>query len=240
MVYAWFQAMHTRIDIFLKGLNDERLRQVCDEIGRILADIEAEGNCFDPHSLLSRLNRLPVGDCVDGGEYLFDMISQCKMYHSLTEGLFDITVSSVPHHANTINDILFHPGNQIGRAVDTLNINLSGFIKGYALDRIHRHLRTAGITDAVVNLGNSSILSMGDVPFSIKNSFITTSGHIPGRSTQIINPRLNEPVERHGSERVITKSGAEGEVLATACFIAGDSPQAMKLLASQFPGAKIF
>lgn len=238
-VYAWFEAMHTRIDLLLCGEDCLKLHNTCREISSLIAAIEKEGNCFAADSLLSEYNALETGRSIRGGEYLYDMLAQCKYYHRLTNGLFDVTVPSFAHTKATIDSVLLLPGHMLARATSDLKVNLSGFIKGYALDRIREHLCALGIIDAVISLGNSSVMAMGDVPFSIKDACVTTSGNTPGFPHQIIDPRNGTPVSREGTAQVVTKSGAEGEVLATACFIAGDNPADRAMLASSFPDSVI-
>lgn len=220
-VYAWFEAMHTRVDLLLKGEKGsaERLTAVAEEVRSLIAAIEREGNCFDPNSTLARLNRLPVGESIAGGKFLYDMLLLCKQHHTLTHGLFDVTVESEKHSPDTIDAIILHNNGTIGRGTDKLKINLSGFIKGYALDCIRPLLAAHGVSDAIVNMGNSSVMALGDVPVRLERRCLTTSGNPAGRRLQIIDPRSNTLVERSGTVQVATDGGAEGEALATALFI---------------------
>ena len=43
-------------------------------------------------------------------------------------------------------------------------INLSGFLKGYALDKIREILKVHIIANALINMGNSSVLALGNHP----------------------------------------------------------------------------
>ena len=57
VVYAWFQAMHTRVDLLLKSghLMDKDLLDVADGIHAVITALEKAGNRFDPESELWRL-----------------------------------------------------------------------------------------------------------------------------------------------------------------------------------------
>lgn len=45
-----------------------------------------------------------------------------------------------------------------------ISLDLCGYIKGYVLDCIRKILETNHISDALINLGNSSILAIGNQP----------------------------------------------------------------------------
>lgn len=47
-----------------------------------------------------------------------------------------------------------------------MTINLSGFLKGYALEKIRELLQQYEIENALVNMGNSSVLALGHHPLA--------------------------------------------------------------------------
>ena len=179
VVYAWFQAMHTRVDLLLKSdhLMDKDLLDVAEGIHAVITALEKAGNRFDPESELWRLNHFPAGEEIEISEVLFDMLSQCLHYNSLTGGLFDISVSSLSFQPGFLRQIHLKDGRKFSRDSEDVILDLSGFIKGYALDRIRIYLDNRGVTDALVNLGNSSIMAIGDVPGPVRNGCLTTSGN---------------------------------------------------------------
>lgn len=220
-VYAWFQAMYTRIDILLKSasLQRDNLVAVVGDIHSLIHEIESEGNCFAPASLLSQFNSLPVGAILPGGKYLSDILSLCRQYNLATDGIFDVSVESENYHPGMLDNLVIHPDGRLERRSASLKINLSGFIKGYALDCIGALLRRHGICDAIVNMGNSSIMAFGDVPVRGDKPFLTTTGNSSDAPRRIVDPRTGAVVTRHGAISVYTDSGAEGEVKATQLFI---------------------
>lgn len=218
-VYAWWLAMHTRVDVFLKGMDESNLRDICHDIEDLVAAVESEGSCFDEGSPLARFNRLQPGEDMDGGRFLYDMLQSCCHYHDATDGVFDVTVESPGHYPGMMKGITFLPEHRISKSDSGLRVNLSGFIKGYALDRIKELLEEQGISDAVVSLGNSSILSMGDNPSGVAPGCITVTGNPPGRPFQIIDPRNGRKVTCEGKVMVETAGGVEGEVAATVRFV---------------------
>lgn len=214
ILYAWFSAMHTRVDIALVSVLDEAvLVGVAERIRDRIAEIERIGNCFDPQSELSRLNRGEIfREEVD--EELAHILSLCNEWKTKTGGLFDVAFSGT--------------------------INLSGFLKGYALDEVRPILEESGVVNALINLGNSSILALGNQPGytdgwhinalnsslpleglgeALFNQCLTTSGNDTADRRHIVNPITGQLIEGFRQVSVITDSGAEGEVMATVKFI---------------------
>ena len=97
-----------------------------------------------------------------------------------------------------------------------------------------RLLHDEGIRDAVVNMGNSSVMALGQTPLNLDDGCLTTSGNPGGRPLQIVNPLTGAVVETTGRVEVATGGGAEGEVLSTVLFIAGEDPAYESLLRSRF------
>lgn len=220
-VYVWFEAMHTRVDILLKsGSHPESgLLDIAEGMRRIITDLEKAGNRFDPSSELSRLNRLSPGEETEISEVLYDMLSLCLDYNVRTKGLFDISVSSPGYEPGMLGTIRLAEGRRFSRNRADVVLDLSGFIKGYALDCLRGYLEDRGITDALVNLGNSSIMAMGAVPGPVKDGCLTTSGNSDISRCHIRNPLTGEYIRGVRTAQVFTRGGAEGEVEATVKFI---------------------
>lgn len=200
-LYAWFPAMHTRVDLLLADRRPkEKLLAIAGEVETLVGHIEKLANRFDPTSPLSRHNadeRYPVPD------ELQEILDSCRHYKELTGGLFD------PWYGGPCD--------------------LSGFLKGYALDRIRRLLEHHQVEQTVVSMGNSSIMKHG--------AFLTTSGNDSPTRRHIVSPLTGEYVTGQRTVSVATSSGAVGEVLSTALFIADDEQR--RLLLSRFPEAHI-
>lgn len=211
VLYCWFSAMHTRVDIaFVSSLDKEYLLEVGRKIQTRIAEIESIANCFDPQSELSLYNIGTIAH-VDLSPELSHILTLCDEWKEKTNGLFDVAYSGT--------------------------INLSGFLKGYALDQIRPIIEEAGITNALINLGNSSILALGNQPGSTKgwhitlpppsegpgevllNECLTTSGNDSPDRRHIMNPLTGEMITGQRTVSVITPTGAEGEVMATVKFI---------------------
>lgn len=220
-VYAWFSAMHTRVDILLKSASytEDYLLGTIELMRQLICEIEKVGNRFDPASELSLINNLPVSEAYKLSPCLYDILTLCLRYNKQTEGLFDITVQSRAHSPQTISGIHIDSDRMYRRDSENIVIDLSGFLKGYALDRLRPLLQERGITDALVNMGNSSIMALGDVPGPVKNACLTTSGNDTSERCHIVNPLTGELIKGKRQVQVITSGGADGEVESTRQFL---------------------
>ncbi len=221
-LYAWFEAMHTRVDLLLrkKNTSPSSLLETAEAVRALLLRLEKAGNRFASDSEISRLCEGPADKPVKLSDNLFDMLRLALHYHNTTGGLFDITVNTPGHTADTIYNVELSETERTCTLHRTgMVLDLSGFIKGYALDRIKPLLAEDGITDALVSLGNSSIMAIGDVPGPVKDGCLTTSGNETAQRRHIINPLTGKYVSGAGTAQVRTASGAEGEVMAKVRFI---------------------
>ena len=256
MLYAWFPSMHTRTDIILCGKQTKKeLLLVVDAIYERLSYIEKLGNCYDADSELARLNRVAALRPQPVSCELYDILAFCMDCHTRTDGFFDITVHSENYTPSTISGIqLSSEAHTLFFQHSGININLSGFLKGYALESIRELLQLYGIEDALVNMGNSSILALGHHPLAtgwrigfeqgfvsnkgekqevlLKNECLTVSGNDSLERKHIIAPYSGKLIEGKWMVAVVTESGAVGEILSTAWFAADTYQQ--KLLEMEF------
>lgn len=231
--YAWFSALHTRIDLLLLApLTEPEFEAVEEAVSAELLAVEKMGNRFDPNSELSRavsaanensLSNSPTPTPLSPA--LFSLLSRCLRANQETGGLFDITINSPDFHPGLINAVELFPspdneGGFFHFHRDGLLLDLSGILKGYALERLRSLLPSFGITDALVNLGNSSILSLGNNPSDIPSGHcLTTSGNESATRRHIRNPLTGEFITGRRTISVTTSDAIEGEILSTVRFI---------------------
>ena len=230
LFYAWFMAMHTRIDLVMCGRRSEaEWLHIANGIQEEILRLELIGNCFDERSELSQVNRNAFHYPVKLSDDLYEMLALCMDFHSRTLGCFDVTVHSRSYHSRMMENLsLDRIAHTLSYASPDVYINLSGFIKGYALDRIRTMLAKESVEHALVNLGNSSILAMGNHPYGngwkmgddcvLHDQCLTVSGNDTEERKHIINPRTGELVKGRAKVSVVTTSGAVGEILSTALF----------------------
>ncbi len=243
--YTWFQAMHTRIDfLFVTDEAESFLNELSEKAFREIIGIEKTANAFDPQSELSYINAHAGTAPVAVSPLLYDILQTALDYNRQTFGLFDVTTSSDAFDSKSIECVQLDKGLQISFTHPGIKLNLSGFLKGYALDRIRRLLGVTPVSNALINMGNSSIMGLGNrgrgLPWKIPcgpdgsseiilhDECLTTSGNDTAERKHIVNPLDGSTVSGKRSVSVVTRSGTLGEVLSTAFFIA-DGPMRQRL-----------
>lgn len=236
LCYTWFSAMHTRVDlIFISREAECFFFDVTNLIHKRIIQIEQIANCFDPETEISKVNRSAYFRKVKISEELFRILQCCIQSNFRTCGLFDVTTGSKNFSSATISQIALSEDLQISFGLPDIYLNLSGFLKGYALEEIRLILKNAGIHDALINMGNSSILALGNQighkGWSVKlqntakevileDECLTTSGNNSVQQLHIVNPLNGNFVTGKRSLSVVTRNGIEGEVLSTALLLA--------------------
>ena len=253
LLYAWFSSMHTRVDILLYSQKpEEELMSVVERIHAALSYLEKIANYFDPASELAVINRTASICPVILSRQLYTMIDLCMEYHGKTSGCFDVTVHSENYNPDTIHSVyLSAEERSIFFLQPGITINLSGFLKGYALETVRAILNTCCIENALINMGNSSVLALGDHPAGtgwkvnfgnrletdkigmkqsvlLCNECLTTSGNESDGRKHIMSPHDASFVEGIKQIAVVTKNGTVGEILSTALFAA--SPEQREAL----------
>lgn len=234
--YAWFSAMHTRIDVaLLDDRSEQKMNRLVSRLHDLIVATEKLASCFDEESELARVNREAFRHPVLLTGELFSVLSLCRHYQLLTGGLFDITTDSDDFRPDTFSQVFLSDDRHIRFFREGIRLNLSGFLKGYALDKVRTCLSEQGITDALVNMGNSSVLALGRQPgenawsvgtpdhpelnVSLHDQCLTTSGNDSLERRHIVDPRTGRFVEGQRAVSVVTTGGSEGEVFSTCCFI---------------------
>ena len=236
--YAWFEALHTRVDILLfSTLSEADFEAVERDVHACLDRVENMGNRFNPESELSLAVAAATTRPVSISPELYFLLSRCLQANRDTGGLFDITVTSPCFYPGLIDAVHLHDGTlSIHRASSpsqtsetapegwggssSIILDLSGILKGYALERLRALLPTLGITDALVNLGNSSILSLGQNPSDIPPGHcLTTSGNATSDRRHIRNPLNSKYVSGQRQVSVITTDAIDGEIQSIVAFL---------------------
>lgn len=236
MTYAWFEAMHTRMDIILwdAAATVSDFHTLCESIDVETVRIERMASCFLPDSEISLVNASPVGVKIILTDEMFSILERCITYNRRTEGLFDIAVST-EHPGVRLEDKirLDTKDHSVARLNESVKLNLSGFLKGYAVDRAVEMARRAGINNALISFGNSSVYAIGNHPggngwpvatdegkeFVLVNECLTTSGNSREDRKHIINPLTGQYVEGKVMTSVKTLTAEEGEVMSTSDFL---------------------
>lgn len=117
---------------------------------------------------------------------------------------------------------------------DSMALDFGGIGRGFALDRMERTLRAAGIERALIRFGNDA-LAMSDgagwmvrvphpveprplVDLAVRTGAVSTAA---AESHDVFDPVRGAPVAGSASVTVVTRSGVRAEALATALLVMG-------------------
>ena len=238
-----------------------------DEIARldgVLSDFNADSD-------LSKLVRDGRRGFVTVDPSLYEVLQESVLVSRRSGGKFDVTIapllkvwkaaeangrSATPAEVAEAqrcvgyDKIEMSPPDRVRLASDCLEIDLGAIGKGYAVERALATLRKAGIRNALVNAGSSSIGAIGAPPgrrgwpvdlkgsvsgskvLLLRDSTISTSQQSP--TGGIVDPKSGAPTESEVTVSVIAPTGAVSDALSTAVLLL-PREQGMKLL-EQYPG----
>lgn len=240
LLYAWFQAMFTRVDLMLYDeIEREDLIDIAHEIEKEVIRIESFANRFDENSLLSHVNRNAYHESVKLTPELFEILTACQLYKEQTACYFDVAVQIADLNQIGVDKFVLDAENCSVRFLySTVKLDLSGYIKGYALGSVIGLLKEKNIANALINIGNSSICAMGNHPAGqgwkvavsatnlecvLVNECLTTSGNSVDTKWPIINPLTGNAAEIKLPVSVITADPAIGEVLSKVANLASEA-----------------
>ena len=246
----------------IEGIMDTRFECIVCNVERaegetlwrnLCKDVEAlEGmmDRFDAGSEVGRINAsVPVSGWMVSRE-MAEVLGLCRRYEELTGGLFDITCG----HSR---DYRLGDDGRVTLAGGA-TLDFGGFAKGYAVERFKGMLESAGVHDAFVNFGGSTVMGMGkhpcgdgwsvDVvsPFTrdvvatvlLNDTTLSTSGNTPWNGLHIVNPRTGLRVEGGGMACAVSPSPLDAEVLSTAAMMLAE--EELNPLKNNFPDARIW
>lgn len=239
--YSWYEAMHTRMDILLHGNDTTELDRLSVRIHELVLQYDAIADRFNANSEISRLNRSAGKGMLQVSEPLFCMIWECLEANTRTNGLFDITINSPDHSENTIRNMALNARTKSIHLKENTLLDLNGYVKGYTLDQIRKTILSSTIKNALINLGNSSIMAIGNHPFGkgwkigspnspessilLWDQCLTTSGNIFVERQHIRHPFSHRYVTGRQTLSVITPTGTTGEILSTVLLLATEKQQ---------------
>ena len=225
--------MHTRFDVVMMSPGKEAAEAVWEDICTELERLWHMFDRFDPASEVSAVNASAALAPVSVSDTMVEVLRLCALYHERTLGVFDVTKRDFSRGRLD--------GNMVGFSTPDTFIDLGGFAKGYAVRNVRDMLSRAGIKDAYVDFGGSTILGMGHHPygdcwkvslqnpfggesigeFSLRDSTLSTSGNTPEYTGHIINPRTGAKIAGKIASTVMSPDPLDAEVLSTVWLIAG-------------------
>jgi FAD:protein FMN transferase len=255
--------MGTRLSIVLPGGGKEKALEAT------LAEAQRLDPLLNRHCPQSPLALLNAGEgCRD--EELIGILKECLHHKEKTQSCFDVNVAGLmalwqiehgkakttnpPDQQLTVNEMekKHREDEALATAIangkfptgQTFGIDLGGFAKGYAMDRMTEKLRELGVQDAFISFGESSIAGLGRHPagkswpvsvptgqtqidYQLKDESLSISGSFAPdggkpRYGHIINPAKGQTVTGHDTAIVQASSATVAEVLSTALLACAD------------------
>ena len=261
-------AMATVFEIVIVHNDAGYAEQCAHEAFREVDRLEQALSRFIENSDVSRINVAPVDEAVRVGIDAFECLEHCTRLHAETNGACDVTIGALLDYWSQAEAsggrpeddrlaelrertgmqqiILNSQDHTVSRRSEHVRIDLGGYGKGYAIDRMAAVLGDWDIGPALLHGGASSVLALDAPPerrgwpltvrdpaatdhivgrLSLRNLAMSGSGLRKGR--HIIDPRTALPATANRAAWSITETAATGDALSTAFMImSGDEIRA--------------
>jgi len=270
-------AMGTVFEIKISHSDYKYAKSAATEAFGLLDTLEQYLSHFIANSDISRISNLKVGEWTKVSVETYECLMQCVEMYKLSGGVFDISIGALYNcwldeskrlkspppdeiaaakkHVGLHNLSFDETQFRVGMSGGPVHLDLGGFGKGYALDKMAELLTEWELTSFMLNGGQSSMLfrqppegeegwdiTLSD-PFNdyqpmrelrLQNIAIAGSGLQKGR--HIIDPRSGQPLENHRATWALAPTAAFADGLSTT-FMILDRDQ-IKEMCSEFPQYK--
>jgi thiamine biosynthesis lipoprotein len=257
--------MGTMFNVIVYHASAAAAERAVDEAIAEVVRLDGVLSHYKPQSELARLNREGRRGFVAVEPALYEVVGQSLDVSRRSGGRFDVTIAPLLRlwrdafeagrqpSAEEIADagrcvgyqhIETKPPNLIRFRSECLELDLGGIGKGFAVDRALEVLHSAGIRDAVVNAGGSTIGAIGAPPGSdgwpidlgtqvsghralrLRDGAISTSQQhlrrLPfgsGAFGEIIDPRRGAPASHDIVVSVVTPNATRADALSTTLLL---------------------
>ncbi len=254
------QAMATIFEIIIAHPDRSYSQQAAWAAFQITDQLEKDLSRFIENSDIARINSAKTGDKLVIGLDAFTCLQECDRLFTLTGGAFDISIGALLDcwldndkklknpAAEELQAIMQNRGNTLLLLNDAdysveilqapLHIDLGGYGKGYAVDRMAASLEEWDIDNYILHGGLSSVRAHGGMngqtgwPVSISNPFQNytplrqfnlhnrcMNGSGLQKGNHIINPRTGRPLAIHRAAWAFSPDAATGDALSTAFMV---------------------
>lgn len=272
--------MGTIFEITLVARDPAQGKELAEALFAVAGRLDALFTSWDPESALMRWNRTAGQGPQAVEPELARVLALSVALSAQTRGAFDVTVGPLAALWRSAGERGALPapaeiararacvGPQVVRAdaqaaraelrCAGAAVDLGGVAKGYALDRMRELLSEAGVANALLSFGQSSLLALGAPPdgsgwrllvrapeggfaglATLRDRAASVSGSL-GQWTEIegrryghvIDPRSGEPLVRDAQAMVLAPSAAAAEAWSKALLVLAPEP-AIALLAAE-------
>ncbi|MHC4737593.1 MAG: FAD:protein FMN transferase [Planctomycetota bacterium] len=254
-------AMATIFEMFIIHDDGRYAGQAANAAFGKLDRLEAELSRFVENSDVSRINSLAAGQPLAVSLETFECLQLCARMYAETDGAFDVTIGGLSAcwlgedkksmrnpTKEELSNALRHTGMKLVKLdedrytvellTDSVQIDLGGIGKGYAVGKMANILRDWDIDTALISGGSSTVLVLKapeDVKgwpvtlgnplnrketlgrFYLKNRALSGSGLRKGE--HIIDPRSGRPVKKKAGAWACMREAAKSDALSTAFMV---------------------
>jgi len=254
------QAMATIFEVIFVEEDETYAAQAATSAFNELDRLEQELSFFLDSSDISRINNLAQHELITVGLDTFECLKQCMRLYQWTKGAFDITMHPLFELWNKYDSPKKYPRedeislamvrigipwlqliedtHQVCLMNKSIQIDLGGFGKGYAIEVLKLHLEDWEIKGGLIHSGHSTVsvfgkgpdymkwplsISDSDNPDIILKKIDLVHGAISGsglkKGQHIIDPRSGRPVSNKQAAWVFAPEAGEADALSTAFMV---------------------
>ncbi len=258
----------------IKVYGDTVAQKNMDDIQHMLERMDKEFSRTKEDGELYAVNKAAGKEAVVVSDETLDIVKQSVKYAAEMDGLFDPTIGPlvdlwnigsggdhVPPQAdidkaksltNYKDVIIDEAAKTVKLAKEGMVLDMGGIGKGYAADRVADYLKAQGLDSAMINLGGSSIIALGNKPngsqwniglqdpdqsrgtqlgtIKITNEVIDASGVYERffmqdgvRYHHILDPRTGFPSQNGlKSVTIMSPNATDADALSTGVFLMGE------------------
>ncbi|MBN2445196.1 MAG: FAD:protein FMN transferase [Phycisphaerae bacterium] len=235
------RAMACEWGLFIHGQLADYADQVARAVFAEIDRVEQELSRFIPSSDIARLNALPGGRPLKIGIEAFECLELAEQVRSDTGGAFDITFASPSAPSNPPRLKLNRSTHTVTKSADTVQLDLGGIGKGYAIDQTMQLLAEWGVDCGLVHSGQSTLRAIGSPDQSqgwsialrdprdhtrtprcvdLSGGALSGSGALL-HGQHIIDPRTGQPAAGPLGTWSMAPSSALADALSTAFMVLG-------------------
>ncbi len=253
-----FDAMATRFTVVISPADADAAYagQAANAVRMEVERLEEELSRFKPGSEIWRLSLLQSGQSARVGLAAWDCLALAKSLHQETGGAFDITVGPLMRlwrqddgslrqpHADEVEQARQITGSHLFELDEEdlsvtvrahpMVFDLGGIGKGYALDQAVQVLNEWGLHNALLNAGDSTVLTLGAPPgedawqvqagedmFALSDRALSGTGFAE-QGQHIMDPRTLQPVPVQNRRYALAPTAALADALSTAFMVMTD------------------
>jgi thiamine biosynthesis lipoprotein len=254
------KAMATVFEIFLYEKDKTYASQAANSAFIELDRLEQELSYFIENSDISRINNLSQNERITIGLDAYHCLKRCMRLYQQTKGAFDITMRPLLEYWKKCNNQKKKPdlselsvvmtrlglpwlqiieqSHQVCLMNTSIQIDLGGFGKGYAIEILKMHLDDWDIQSGLIHSGHSTVSVFGKNPQNVtwplsisdpnnsdqilkKIDLIqgTVSGSGLKKGEHILDPRSGYPVKNKTAAWAFAPEAGDADALSTAFMV---------------------